>query len=92
MLHVPADAQTKPKSKSTAASKETTAPKAALLDINTASKADLSALPGIGDALSDKIIAGRPYTRKNQLVSKNIFPKATYDKIKDQIVARQPKK
>jgi competence protein ComEA len=92
MLNVPADAQTKPKGKATTASKETTAPKATLLDINTASKAELAALAGIGDAYSDKIIAGRPYTRKDQLVSKNIVPKATYDKIKDQIVAKQPKK
>jgi competence protein ComEA len=74
------------------AASATFAPAAPPLDINTATPAQLKALPGIGDAYSAKIIAGRPYTGKNQLVTKGIIPQATYDKIKDSIIATQPKK
>jgi DNA uptake protein ComE-like DNA-binding protein len=64
---------------------------AAKLDINTASKEELMAFKGIGDKYSDKIIAGRPYAKKDQLVSKHILPEATYKKIAGQIIASQPK-
>ena len=83
-------AQATPKKETSSA--KSTATKSALLDINTASKAELTALSGIGDAYSQKIIDGRPYKRKDELVSRKIVPQATYDKIKDQIIAKQAKK
>jgi competence protein ComEA len=66
--------------------------KGALVDINTATAAELKALPGIGDVYSAKIIAGRPYTAKNQLVGRGIVPQATYDKVSAMIIAKHPAK
>jgi competence protein ComEA len=59
------------------------------VDINSAKPDELRALPGIGDTYSKKIIEGRPYKRKDELVQKNMVPQAIYDKIKNHIVAKQ---
>lgn len=85
----PVLAQSKSKEPAAKSDKAGAAPKAAPLDINSASENDLKALPGIGDAYAKKIVDGRPYKRKDELVKKKVIPQATYDKIKDQVVATQ---
>lgn len=75
-----------------AAAKGAAAAKEQLADINTATEADLMAVPGIGDTYAKKIIAGRPYKGKNDLKKKNIVPADVYDQIKDKIIAKKPKK
>jgi competence protein ComEA len=78
-----------PGSKMAPAEKMAPAPKLELLDINSATAEQLDALPGIGKAYSTKIIAGRPYKGKDDLVNKDILPQKTYDGIKDKIIAKQ---
>lgn len=68
-----------------AAATSATAP----LDLNTATADQLKALPGIGDAYAKRIIDSRPYAMKNQLTQRGILPQATYDGIKDKIVAHK---
>jgi len=83
------DAQGKVRRSPTTIQNAVQAPK--LTDLNSASKQELLAIPGIGETYSQKIIDGRPYGRKDELVTKKIVPQATYDKIENQVVAKHKK-
>lgn len=85
----PAPKTAAPATAKAAPGKPTAKPAAELIDINSATKEQLMTLPGIGDALAAKIIAGRPYKTKTDLKTKKIVPAATYGKIAGKIIAKQ---
>jgi DNA uptake protein ComE-like DNA-binding protein len=61
------------------------------VDLNTASKEELAALPGVGPSYAQKIVDARPFVDKNQLLGKKILPGSTYERIKDKVTVSPPK-
>jgi competence protein ComEA len=89
ILALPVAAQTASPNRPSAAAPNSTHEQGALIDINSASSAELDKLPGIGSARAQAIIANRPYKGKDELAQRKIVPQSVYDQIKDKIVARQ---
>ena len=80
-----------PKASTSDARSTAAAPKMDTVDINSATAAELKMLPGVSESDATKIIQGRPYSDKSQLVSKKVVSEPTYEKIKDHVVTRQTK-
>jgi DNA uptake protein ComE-like DNA-binding protein len=95
LVVLPALGQTAAKPASTPASAASTTKSSTAaadkIDINSASKEELMKLDGVGEAISAKIIAGRPYKTKRDLLTQKIVNQATYTKISDKIIAHAPK-